>query len=618
MPGIRWPNGSATQPRVSSPFGPRTAPVGGASTFHRGADFPDIGQIRAVADGVVRIVGTPGGWSGGGRMVWIQHDGFFTKSAHMASFAVREGQRVVTGDIVGAQDTTGTASGSHLHFEVTPGDLQTSNSGQVDPVAFLRARVTSGSPAGSADVYAQWGGVAWIKAIQEKLIRLGYNLGPWGADGDPGPMTQGAIKDFQGKNGLEVDGVAGPLTNAQLDVRLTSPVGYNSIPDVRATADVQRLVGAGVDGIWGDETTAKVKAWQTAHPPLDADGIWGPASDAVGFPKATGYIPIPATGLWDEALVRALQSSLGFTGDDIDGDRGPVTIKAQQAATGMPVADQDGADGPLTTRYLQAALGVRQDGQFGDVSAQALRKLLNDGRRLLPGTLEPVDAPTPHPQPVAAEYPRAVRWGHSVNSSPRTGRIQLGVGHHMGIWPAPNKESMFDTFMSPNGRTVSCNAQINADGTIYEPVPPTLWRAWTGGQLDQQAVTFEMMNGTGPTGTPPWGFTPQALEEAAQYLAWCKTQYGIPLQKGRVSGTTDAPVVDVPGWVGHNETPHGRSSGTTCPGSLPWEALFVRAKAILTPDPGPDPEPDPGTDWVLVDRQWAQGVVDVLTARLGL
>lgn len=41
--------------------------------------------------------------------------------------------------------------------------------------------------------------------------------------------------------------------------------------------DVQVIVGATADGIWGPKTTASVKIWQSAHH-LVADGIWGPKS----------------------------------------------------------------------------------------------------------------------------------------------------------------------------------------------------------------------------------------------------------------------------------------------------------------------------------------------------
>jgi peptidoglycan hydrolase-like protein with peptidoglycan-binding domain len=58
----------------------------------------------------------------------------------------------------------------------------------------------------------------------------------------------------------------------------------------RPTADIQKLVGATPDGIYGPDTTAKVKAWQKAHG-LTADGIWGPQSDAKGFPAAAAPAP---------------------------------------------------------------------------------------------------------------------------------------------------------------------------------------------------------------------------------------------------------------------------------------------------------------------------------------
>ena len=41
-----------------------------------------------------------------------------------------------------------------------------------------------------------------------------------------------------------------------------------------STQSIQQLVGAAVDGDYGPETTAKVKAWQSAHGLL-ADGIVG-------------------------------------------------------------------------------------------------------------------------------------------------------------------------------------------------------------------------------------------------------------------------------------------------------------------------------------------------------
>jgi hypothetical protein len=52
--------------------------------------------------------------------------------------------------------------------------------------------------------------------IQAALLKLGYDLGPAGADGKMGPKTKAAIKDFQSRNSLTPDGVVGPLTAAAL------------------------------------------------------------------------------------------------------------------------------------------------------------------------------------------------------------------------------------------------------------------------------------------------------------------------------------------------------------------------------------------------------------------
>lgn len=51
-----------------------------------------------------------------------------------------------------------------------------------------------------------------VKALQQQLIALGYDLGKWGADGDFGSATENAVKAFQKDKGLAVDGIVGPST----------------------------------------------------------------------------------------------------------------------------------------------------------------------------------------------------------------------------------------------------------------------------------------------------------------------------------------------------------------------------------------------------------------------
>lgn len=56
-----------------------------------------------------------------------------------------------------------------------------------------------------------------VKALQEALIKLGYDLGKWGADGDFGSATHSAVRAYQYAKGLTVDGIAGPKTWEALD-----------------------------------------------------------------------------------------------------------------------------------------------------------------------------------------------------------------------------------------------------------------------------------------------------------------------------------------------------------------------------------------------------------------
>lgn len=48
-----------------------------------------------------------------------------------------------------------------------------------------------------------------VSQIQAALKGLGYDLEP---DGQFGPVTDRAVRDYQSKNGLGVDGVVGPKT----------------------------------------------------------------------------------------------------------------------------------------------------------------------------------------------------------------------------------------------------------------------------------------------------------------------------------------------------------------------------------------------------------------------
>lgn len=109
-------------PYKTSSYGMRVNPVSGIYKLHAGTD------LRAYC-------GTPIYASAGGRVEWatyqpgygnqvlIDHGyiggkSLITNYNHFSSFAVRSGQTVARGDLLGYSGTTGNSTACHLHFEV--------------------------------------------------------------------------------------------------------------------------------------------------------------------------------------------------------------------------------------------------------------------------------------------------------------------------------------------------------------------------------------------------------------------------------------------------------------------------------------------------------------------
>ena len=85
--------------------------------MHAGLDIDDnrTSAIVAARGGVVIFAG----WSGGyGQLTLIDHgDGVVTAYAHQSAMTVSEGQSVSQGQRIGTIGTTGSSTGTHLHFE---------------------------------------------------------------------------------------------------------------------------------------------------------------------------------------------------------------------------------------------------------------------------------------------------------------------------------------------------------------------------------------------------------------------------------------------------------------------------------------------------------------------
>ena len=117
--------------RVTSPYGLRRHPILGYSRMHAGIDFKAGygAPIYAVSDGTVQFAGRHGGH---GNFVKLSHGGGLgTGYAHMSRIAVRSGQQVRRGQVIGYVGSTGLSTGPHLHYEmyrngrtVNPGSVQ--------------------------------------------------------------------------------------------------------------------------------------------------------------------------------------------------------------------------------------------------------------------------------------------------------------------------------------------------------------------------------------------------------------------------------------------------------------------------------------------------------------
>jgi murein DD-endopeptidase MepM/ murein hydrolase activator NlpD len=104
---------------------------------HPGVDIDGAtgDPVTAAAAGrVVHAGPSPAGYSGYGTVVIVDHGELTSIYAHLSKVTVRAGQDVVTGQSIGAIGTTGSVTGSHLHFEVRRG------AAAVDPKGWLPRR----------------------------------------------------------------------------------------------------------------------------------------------------------------------------------------------------------------------------------------------------------------------------------------------------------------------------------------------------------------------------------------------------------------------------------------------------------------------------------------------
>lgn len=133
------------------------ARVNGWQNYNGGIDWaiPTGTPIIAAQAGTVTAARRDA--TGYGTHLRIQHDeGYQTIYAHMWDFAVKVGDKVRPGEVIGRSDNTGNSTGPHLHFELRKNNVA------VDPAplltSFLPGGEIPGQPGGGVVIPGPGGG----------------------------------------------------------------------------------------------------------------------------------------------------------------------------------------------------------------------------------------------------------------------------------------------------------------------------------------------------------------------------------------------------------------------------------------------------------------------------
>lgn len=153
MTRLVWPNGTTNEPVFTSAYGPRTpiwTPAGWTRPYHVGCDWVGIGQLRAIAGGMV-VQSSWVDWAGWQILISLGSiDGVATwvRYCHLAKRShLNVGDWVSIGDIVGTEGATGQVTGRHLHMEIYRGAINRGSGRDpgttTDPRAFISARLNN-------------------------------------------------------------------------------------------------------------------------------------------------------------------------------------------------------------------------------------------------------------------------------------------------------------------------------------------------------------------------------------------------------------------------------------------------------------------------------------------
>lgn len=131
---------------ITDRYGQRIDPISGEQSFHAGLDYAGgtNDPIYATMSGTVMVAEYNTG--GLGNVIWIKHadDKYYSAYAHLETFNVTAGEKVVKGQKIGGMGTTGYSTGVHLHFVIATVLWGNNASNTIDPEVYLATATEGG------------------------------------------------------------------------------------------------------------------------------------------------------------------------------------------------------------------------------------------------------------------------------------------------------------------------------------------------------------------------------------------------------------------------------------------------------------------------------------------
>src|SRR5690625_2343900 len=260
--------------RVTSEFGWRKHPIYGTKSFHTGVDLVKSHKapIKAFTGGIILFAGlgkSGSGFGGYGNVVMVKDKNNRGQVyAHLDSVAVKKGQTIKEGQVIGYQGNTGQSTGSHLHFEVRKnaqghapyGWIANRETNCLEPTSYINnygSNTSTSSAKSNLTVDGKWGN-STTSALQRALgtvvdgyisdqTRNSVTNAFYGDSIKFGSGKKGSlvVKALQKKVGSKQDGLLGPNTIRSLQRYLgTVADGKLSRPSL-VVKELQRRLNKG-------------------------------------------------------------------------------------------------------------------------------------------------------------------------------------------------------------------------------------------------------------------------------------------------------------------------------------------------------------------------------------